>query len=667
MSTRKGKNERRRLRAGPTSRQPLTKDQLQDLPQLMQKKFNWRHVVRAYQLEGIEAQLLMRDALVHAGTGMGKTTIVAGPHAHPSSAGKVTLLISPLIALHEEQVETFRDEFGLKAVAVNSSNGGCTPEVLQQIVHGEHQIVLISPEMALSRRFIREVLRNPHFARRILSVVVDEAHVVSHWGASFRKKYGTLGTIRAFLPRGTPVVALSATLPARVRNDVLSKLQFSKEYASIDVGNDRPNVSMIVRGIHNPLNSYTDLDFIIRGAKERSDLKKTFIYADNIATGVEIIDHLTSLLPRQLRDSTDTPIRPYNAALSREYRKKAMDRFKDGTVRILVCTDAAGMGCNIPDIDVVVQWKLPASVSIFVQRAGRAARTHGRTGVAILLAEPSAYAVDLTEGATKDVAVKGKGKRHAKAKETETEAEKRKKAQDKKMYAKLRGVLRGGVDVKHDEILARDSHYLDLEAADEGLHVLIQAGTCRRAILTEIYKNAPAEPTVPCCDICTPELLNLTRPAKPPKVIRQSAVKHGQVNADVQTSLDEWRVRIKQRDYPSPLFAAAAILRDETVALLSSVGPIESREHLQKVLAGQWTWWGKYGEELYAHLSSLVIAPMVPLPKKTRGQKRVSEEKEKGHRALPLVGPTPLLPYKDLLTLSGRRKFDSESGKCKPR
>jgi superfamily II DNA helicase RecQ len=86
------------------SRQPLTKDQLQGLPDKIKKKFNWQHVIRAYQLEGIEAQLLMRDGLVHAGTGMGKTTIVAGPHAHESSAGKVTLFISPLIALHDEQV-----------------------------------------------------------------------------------------------------------------------------------------------------------------------------------------------------------------------------------------------------------------------------------------------------------------------------------------------------------------------------------------------------------------------------------------------------------------------------------------------------------------------------------------------------------------------------------
>ncbi|KAJ7764573.1 P-loop containing nucleoside triphosphate hydrolase protein [Mycena maculata] len=622
------KNPPRRAGRGSNSQQPLTKEQLQRLPEKMWEKFDWKHVVRAYQLEGIEAQLLMDDALVYAGTGMGKTT-VAGPHAHESAAGKVTLLISLLIALHDEQ-----------AIAVNSNNGGCAPEVLQQIVHGEHQIVLISPEMALSRRFIHEVLRNIQFGRRILSVIVDEAHVVSHWGASFRKKYGTLGTIRTFLPRGTPVVAMSATLPARIRNDVLSKLQFSKDYVNIDVGNDRPNVSIIVRGIHHPLNSYADLDFLVSGVRTRADLKEIFIYADNIATGVEIINHLMSLLLPELRDTVqgDTPIRPYNAALSKEYRKTAMERFKDGTVRIMVCTDAAGMGCNIPDIDMVVQWKLPASVSIFVQRAGWAARGHGRTGVAVLLVKPSAYAIDLTEELAKEQGVRGKKK--VPAKEKESDAEKRRKAKKRKAYAKSRGVNRGAAGGKQDEILVRDTPRLDPEAANKGLYVSVQAGTCRRAILTRIFGNKPASkrlaitPTVLCCDICCPELLNLVRPGKAPKVTCQSAIKRGEVQKNLQVVLDEWRTSIKHRDYPSPLFASSAILRDETIALLSSVGPINSRKHLQKILAGQWTWWVKYGGELYHCLAGQTIPPMVPLPQKTRGRKRGASESEVAH------GPT---------------------------
>jgi hypothetical protein len=92
---------------------------------------------------------------------------------------------------------------------------------------------------------------------------------------------------------------MSATLPARIREDVLSKLQFGRDYLNVDEGNDQPNVSIIVRGIQHPLNTYADLDFVIGvlGNTDPKEIRKNFIYADNIATGVEIIDHLISLLP----------------------------------------------------------------------------------------------------------------------------------------------------------------------------------------------------------------------------------------------------------------------------------------------------------------------------------------------------------------------------------
>ena len=198
--------------------------------------------------------------------------------------------------------------------------------------------------MLLSRRFIKDVLSNQEFHKRVLSVVVDEAHVVSHWGHAFHKKYGSLGMVRAFLPRLTPMVALSATLAPKVRRDVLDKLQFGKggNYVNIDVGNDRPNVSMVIRGIHHPLNTYADLDFVMAMlVDDPSQIPKTFIYADNIAVGQKIIEHLNSLLPASLQYSGI--IRPYNAAYGKAYRKKVMALFTKGNVRILVCTDAAGM------------------------------------------------------------------------------------------------------------------------------------------------------------------------------------------------------------------------------------------------------------------------------------------------------------------------------------
>ncbi|KAJ7258002.1 P-loop containing nucleoside triphosphate hydrolase protein [Mycena rebaudengoi] len=609
----------------PNPRKPLKKEDLRTLEDDIRARFQWEHSARPHQLEGIIAQLQMRDALVHAGTGAGKTMIAAGPHAHKSSEGKITLMISPLIALHDEQVETFRDEFKLRATAVNSSNGGCKPEVLKEIVDGEYQIVLISPEMALSRRFIREVLRNPRFGKRILSVVVDEAHVVSHWGASFRKKYGTLGIIRSFLPRGTPIVALSATLPARIRIDVLSKLQFGKDYVNIDIGNDRPNVSIIIRAIQHPLNTYADLDFVVVGPDLPSQIPLTFIYADNIATGVDIIDHLNALLPPEYREQGI--IRPYNAALSKEYRREAMRQFKAGEIRILVCTDAAGMGCNIPDIARVVQWKLPGSVSIFVQRAGRAGRAAGSRGLAVMLVEQSVYGIDVAEELmAKLTSGGGKGGKGKRDEVTESDAAKKRRAQKRKAHAKARGVNRGAAGGKHDAIFVQDTPPLDPEAGDEGLHVLVQAGTCRRLVLTDIYKNQPPQAIVPCCDVCCPELLDLTRPGKPPPVFRQSAVKRGEVDENVQVALDKWQADTKAKHFPTSMYTPAMILRDETIALLSSVGPIISHNHLVKILSGQWLWIDEYGQDLYRYLSGLHIAPMKPLPKKTRARKHGQPE-----------------------------------------
>jgi hypothetical protein len=110
--------------------------------------------------------------------------------------------------------------------------------------------------------------------------------------------------------------------------------------------------------------------------------------------------------------------------------------------------------------------------------------------------------------------------------------------------------------------------------------------------------------------------------------MRQSAIKRSEVNKDLQVTLDKWRTTIKECDYMLlPLFSALAILQDETIALLSSVGLINSKEHLQKVLAGQWTWWPKYGTELYECLAAQEIPAMVPLsPPKTKGKKHAAAE-----------------------------------------
>lgn len=204
---------------------------------------------------------------------------------------------------------------------------------------------MISPELILSKRFVKNVLRNPEMIPRILSIVVDEAHVVSHWGSGFRKKYGSLGILRALVPKGTPFVAMSATLSDRVRRDVLSKLQFKAgTYLDLMIGNDRPNVSIVVRAIHNTMNTYSDLDFLIpTGVTDPKEVKQAFVYADQISTAEGMEKRLYGISPESFRAAGI--IRPYSSGYSVEYRTMVMALFKAGIVRILICTDAAGMVC----------------------------------------------------------------------------------------------------------------------------------------------------------------------------------------------------------------------------------------------------------------------------------------------------------------------------------
>ncbi|KAJ7237511.1 P-loop containing nucleoside triphosphate hydrolase protein [Mycena rebaudengoi] len=352
-------------------------NELKLLPDLIKTHYTkWTDGAKPFQLQCMRAQKLKKDVLLHASTGAGKTGIAAGPHLLPSSKGKVT---------------TFRDEFGLKATAINSTNGGCTKEIMEQVVSGEWQIVMLSPEMLLSRRFVDGVLRKPAFGSRCLSVFIDEAHCVSHWGDSFRKKYASIGIIRAFLPRATPIIAVTATLTPRVHQDLLVKLQYNvKDYLFCSIGNDRDHVAQVIRSMEHAANSYRDLDFLVDEEMETpADVHKAFLYTDDIKDGGKITDHLNARVKPEFQHYG--LVRPYNAGMSRQYRAEVMALFKAGIVRILVCTDAAGMGCDIPDVELVVQWKTPKTLSSWIQRAGRAARKGGTEGLAVMIVEKSAF------------------------------------------------------------------------------------------------------------------------------------------------------------------------------------------------------------------------------------------------------------------------------------
>ncbi|KAJ3479948.1 hypothetical protein NLI96_g8696 [Meripilus lineatus] len=366
------------------------------------------------------------------------------------------------------------------------------------------------------------------------------------------------------------------------------------------------------------MDSYRDLDFVLpKHAKTATDIPKTWIYVDNILTGGEIIDYLTKLIrdrfittqgsTTNLVSSLDSRIvRPYNAVMSSEYRKAAMEAFREGEIRVMVCTEAAGMGCDIPDIDIVVQWKLPRTFSNWIQRAGRAARGRGRTGLAILLVERSAYSIDPSPSESQTSSHRSAATpKTSNTPATTTTLTKRKAA--KKSLGKN---------------IARPD--IDSTAEDEGLLLFVQAVTCRRKIWAEVFSNDisklstlisdPRPSNVPCCDICDPKLFDRTRPSAM-KNKKEKNIKYGQPVREVEQRLRKWRQDVYDRDHPTAIFHHGSILEDDLITALSSVGPM-TQVLMKRLLSSKWLWWKRYGDELFTLLSSLEI-PFVPRPSKS--------------------------------------------------
>ncbi|CUA70962.1 putative ATP-dependent DNA helicase RecS [Rhizoctonia solani] len=504
-------------------------------------------------------------------------------------------------------MSTFNDKYRIPAIAINSTmDGQELSTAIKDILGKKYRIMLISPETLLSDRIRNELLLNSTFKQLIISFIVDEAHCVSVWGSGFRKKYGLLHVIRTYLPK-VPVVAMSATLAPRVLRDVTAKLHMGQRYAFINVGNERPDLSIIVRRIQLPMSTFKNLAFIFnRVINHPHDIPKTFIFLDNKTQSYRAIQALNTFLPKHLQGLG--LIRPFNARHSLKYRTDALNQFKKGNIRLFLCTDSVGMGCDIPDVELVVQWCV-VSLSALIQRWGRAARGEGRTGRVVLLAEKSAYNYNPTIPGPK-----------------EPEAKQPKNGSIVKFKKTLKEpLLKGGFNPQvpgEEPLLQDDSPY-------EGTLAMVQTPGCLRKIWSQAFHNDPKEPIVKCCSNCFPELLTETNPPAQPAVIAKPSkrvTKKGVLHTPTLKKLFKWRSQVRDRDYPNISWSSAAILSDNLAETLSSVGPIENEQALKHLLVG-WGWWDDYGQEL-AELLVPLRTPFTPLP--SQPKTKTSQKRKAG-------------------------------------
>ena len=335
---------------------------------------------RTGQADAVAGALAGRDLCVLLPTGAGKSLCfqVPGQVAYEDGAG-TTLVVSPLIALMNDQIAGLGAR-GISAAALHSHlSEQEQSEILSALQAGDLALLYVSPERAAQASF-REQLTGVIVSR----LVVDEAHCVSQWGHDFRPDYLLLKDLREIVD--VPVSALTATATPDVSADICNQLGL-RSVLHVTGGFDRPNLSFAVlnfdliaadsistRGsasAHEAARIAAVLDELegqgLRGGRGqgRQDSGRALVYC--------ITRKSVERVAKALRDNgVQTGF--YHAGRSKVARDRAQQAFEQGRTRVLVATNAFGMGIDLPDIRLIVHFQTPASLEAYYQEAGRAGR-----------------------------------------------------------------------------------------------------------------------------------------------------------------------------------------------------------------------------------------------------------------------------------------------------
>ena len=297
-----------------------------------------------------------KDVLAILPTGGGKSICFQVPGMMKEG---IALVVTPLIALMKDQVKNLQDR-GIKALAIYA--GMTRHEVdlaLNNAAYGDFKFLYLSPER-LSTRSFQSYLPDMN----VSFIVVDEAHCISQWGYDFRPDYLAIGELRKVVD--APVIALTATATPDVAGDIMDRLGF-KEKNLLRSGFERPNLSYIVRKTEDKKGQLLSL---CRGVE---------------GTGIIYVRsrNLTQEIAAFLR-SEGIEADYYHAGLGSQTRSKKQDDWKEGRTRIMVSTNAFGMGIDKPDVRFVAHYDLPDSPEAYFQEAGRGGRD-GKRSYALLL------------------------------------------------------------------------------------------------------------------------------------------------------------------------------------------------------------------------------------------------------------------------------------------
>ncbi len=336
-------------------------------------KEHWGYAsFRPLQQEIIEAVLNGSDCLALLPTGGGKSICFQVPAmAKPG----LCLVVSPLIALMKDQVETLRRK-NITAFAVHS--GMTRKEVIHTLeIAGSSncKFLYVSPER-LETAIFKEYL----LSLAVSLIAIDEAHCISQWGYDFRPAYLRIAALREELPR-VPVLALTASATVQVQEDICEKLLFNRP-AIFRQSFQRPNLSYSAFDVSPRINKILEILHRVPGTG--------IVYCGSRRRTKEISN---------LLNLNGIRAEHYHAGLSQEERNKKQDAWLKNEIRVIVCTNAFGMGIDKPDVRTVIHADSPECLESYYQEAGRAGRDGKRSYAVLLYNENNAEALQLLPGA----------------------------------------------------------------------------------------------------------------------------------------------------------------------------------------------------------------------------------------------------------------------------
>lgn len=311
---------------------------------------------RPKQEEIVSAALDGKDVLAILPTGGGKSVCFQVPAMMREG---IAIVVTPLIALMKDQVQNLNDK-GIRALCVNAGMGAREVEtVLNNAAYGDFKFLYVSPERLGTRLF-----KNYVQEMNISFIVVDEAHCISQWGYDFRPDYLQIGNLREMTD--APVIALTATATPAVAEDIMTRLRF-EERTLLKTGFERPNLSYIVRKCEDKLGQLLSICSSVAGtgivyvrSRKKTEELASFLTANGISASF------------------------YHAGLGPDSRADRQGKWKNGSIRVMVCTNAFGMGIDKPDVRFVVHFDVPDSPEAYFQEAGRGGRD-GKRSFAVLL------------------------------------------------------------------------------------------------------------------------------------------------------------------------------------------------------------------------------------------------------------------------------------------